>query len=186
MVFLSATSLAAQYAWLPQAVQQGMAEQLADRLTTIGPGRPKDPAGLLGGSRKQVLEIAGRLDSWGKAVVERAPRFPKLTLPPTRDRHLDAMGRYQLCNLVLLRQFETTSHTVETRRVGAVGLTAVTMAIVYLREPFVAGGGPPEGIEAFLTSPAMGRLTSQLQTQPDLMSHVEEQCGTVVAALFGG
>jgi hypothetical protein len=98
-----------------------------------------------------------------------------LTLPGANDRHLDAMARYQLCNLVLFRQFES---------VGAFGLTAVTLAVVYLMQPFVAGGGSPDRVEAFLTGATMEKVNSAIQEKPELLTHVERQCEPVVGELL--
>lgn len=178
-----ATTVGAQAGWLPAGAQDQMASQLAERLTTIS--KPKDAAGLAQATRRIVEAVGGQLESWtARGALDKAPTFPMLTLPGANDRHLDAMARYQLCNLVLFRQFESAADA-QDRRVGAFGLTAVTLAVVYLMQPFVAGGGNPDRVAAFLTGAPMEKVNSAIQERPELLTHVERQCEPVVGELLG-
>lgn len=182
LVVGGAASLAAQAAWLPDEAERAMAGQLADRLTSIS--KPRDPAGLAEATRKIVQAVRGQLESWtAQGALDKAPAFPMLKMPSANNRHLDAMARYQLCNLVLFRQFESAADA-QDRRVGAFGLTAVTMAVVYLMPPFVAAGGNPDRVEAFLTGAPMERVNTDIQQKPDLLAHVERQCEPIVGELL--
>ena len=181
---LLAVSVAAtaQENWLPPPVEDGAIDQLAGRLAAIS--RPRDPRGLTEGARKLVLAVRGQLDAWTLAgTLKRAPAFPRLELPAAPERYLDAMGRYQICNVVLLRQFESGADD-DSRRVGALGLTAITLAMLHLRQPYMANGGSNEGLEAFLTSAPMAGLLEKMQGTPALLSHVETECEPVVQDLL--
>jgi hypothetical protein len=181
LLVTGATAIGAQ-SWLPPGARDQMAAQLAERLTTIS--KPRDAAGLAQATRRIVAAVGAQLESWTpRGALDRAPTFPMLTLPDATDRHLDAMARYQLCNLVLFRQFESAADA-QDRRVGAFGLTAVTLAVVYLMQPFVAGGGSPGRVEAFLTGATMEKVNSAIQEKSELLTHVERQCEPVVGELL--
>lgn len=174
--------LAAQDTWLPPAAEQQMAAQLVERLSTIS--APRDPAAAAAATRRIVQAVRAQLESWtARGALDKAPSFPLLKMPGANDRHLDAMARYQLCNLVLFRQFESAADA-QDRRVGAFGLTAVTLAVAYLMEPFVAAGGSPNRVEAHLTGAAMERVSREIQQKADLTAHVERQCEPVVGELL--
>lgn len=182
LLLVSSVAISAQPAWLPPAVQNGVTAQLVERLTAIR--APSDARALAQGAQKIVLTVRGTLDTWTTAgTIARAPTFPDLAVPGTGNRHLDAMSHYQLCNVVLMRQFEGGADA-DARLTGALGLTAVTLAVVHLRQPYVAGGGNDKGIEAALTSEPMARLFEQIQTTPALLTHVETRCEPVVQALL--
>jgi hypothetical protein len=178
--------MAAQPSWLPPRVADGMATQLAGRMRELVPGEPDD-ARLLAGARQVVAAMAKELDRWGvEGVVERAPSFAGVPLPAADNRYLDAMARYQLCNAVLFVQSEDPAFRDDrnTRTTSVFGLSAVTMAIVRLREPFVAADGDPGAIEAHLTSPAFESVVAALQTEPKIRSAVEAGCQPVTVALL--
>ena len=157
----------AQEHWLPPRVVDGLAQQLVERFESIGPGEPVDRAALAAGVRKQVLQLREAVEEWGESgVLARAPKFPRLELPSSGQRHLDAMARYQICNLVLMKQF-ADSPDPDTRRIGALGMTAVTTAVLFLRPPFLASGGRMEQVEPFLTSPAMEREALRTSSSSD-------------------
>jgi hypothetical protein len=180
-IVCGAASLAAQRSWLPAPVQQGLTQQLAQRLTAIEPGQP---AAQAQGAGKVVLSVAQRIDTWTeRGVLDRAPTFPRLSLPVSANRHLDALSRYQVCNMALFPQFES-SGDANTRRGSAFGMTAITMAVVRMREPFVAGGGTDGQMEAFLTSRGMAVVLEGLLATPDLLTYVEGRCEPVVRDLL--
>lgn len=180
-IVCGAATLAAQRSWLPAPVQQGLTKQLAERLTAIAPG---PPSGLAQGAGKVVQSVAQRIDTWTeRGVLDRAPTFPRLALPVSDNRYLDALNRYQVCNMALFPQFESSGDAT-TRREGAFGMTAITMAVVRIREPFVAGGGTDAQMEAFLTSQGMGQVLEGLLAAPDLMTYVAGRCEPVVHDLL--
>jgi hypothetical protein len=182
LLLVSSLGVAAQQTWLPPAMQEGAIGQLVERLTAIT--QPRDARVLAQGAQKMVLAVQGTLDTWTAAgTLKRAPSFPQLTVPGAGERHLDAMARYQLCNVVLMRQFESGADE-DTRQAGALGLTAITLALLHLRQPYVAGGGSDAGMEAALTSAPMARLFEQMQSAPALLTHVETRCEPVVQELL--
>lgn len=175
---------AAQEDWLPPAVEEGLTRQLVERLETIGPGKPSDREALLAGARERVRRLRTTIEGWKeRGVIERTPAFTKVKLPAAGQRHLDAMTGYQVCNLILMKQF-AEGEDVQTRRVGAMGLTAVTTVIVYLRAPFVAQGGTHAQIEAFLTSDEMERVAAEIQRSQPLTKDAQAACGKTVGQLF--
>lgn len=177
-------SVLAQQNWLPARVEAGVVDQLVARLEAIGPSPVKDLAALKAGMQLVVRQVRARLESWGeKGILDRAPAFPTIELPTAKQRHLNAMGRYQACNWVLMNQ-QGESYDRETRRNGAVASTAVTMAVIYLRQPFLKQGGKAEQIEAFLTGAAMDRPFNQVMGTPELVSYMEQQCQPLITELF--
>ena len=180
-----AGTVAAQAPWLPPQVEQGLADQLAERLAAVNTGKTPDQAAIRQAAGRAVQSMARRLGTWTDVVaVEKAPLFPQIKWVKGSPRHLDAMGRFQVCNLALFPQFESGGDP-GSRRSGALGLSAVTLAIIRLREPFLAGGGNHEAIEAFLTSAPMAAILETVQKQPALQAHVQTQCAPVLRELLG-
>jgi len=179
-----AGTAAAQGPWLPPQVEQGLAEQLAERLAAVGTGKAPDQAALRQAAGR-VQTMARQLGGWTDAVVlGKAPVFPQLKWGKSAERHLDAMGRFQVCNLALFPQFESGKDPA-SRRAGALGLTAITMAIIRVRQPFISAGGDHDAIEAFLTSAAMAAVLDDVQKQPALQAHVQTQCAPLLRELLG-
>jgi hypothetical protein len=187
VTFLAAAgsvALVAQASWLPPQVEQGLANQLAGRLTQVGAVAPADPLSPSERANKTVKDLGVYLGSLtDQGAFERAPVFTQIKVPVSGQLHLDAMARYQVCTLELFRRFETGTNP-GSRRATALGLTAVTMAVIRLREPFIRAGGNDERIEGFLTGGPMNSLFEQLQAKPDLLAHVERQCEPVLRDLL--
>ena len=174
----------AQENWLPPQVESGVVEQLVARMEAIGPRPIKDRAALQAGMQVIVRQVRATLERWGeKGVLDRAPAFPKLKLPEAKQSHLNAMGRYQACNWVLMNQ-QGEAYDLETRRNGAVASTAVTLAVIYLRQPFLKQGGASEQIEAFLTGAAMDRAFKQTMGSEPWVSYAEKQCQPLITEIF--
>jgi hypothetical protein len=177
-------ALTAQTSWLPPQVEQGLADQLAGRLTLAGPAVPPDPLTSAERASKTVEVLGLYLGSLtDQGAFERAPMFPQLKVPATGQLHLDAMGRYQVCTLELFKRFESGTDPAN-RRATAMGLTALAMAVLRLRQPFMQAGGNDERIEAFLTSKPMENLFEEIQVKPALLTHVQRQCEPVVRVLL--
>jgi hypothetical protein len=159
-------------------------EQLVSRLEAIGPSPVEDRAALKAGMQSVVRQVRARLEAWGeRGVLDRAPAFPKIGLPAATEPHLNAMGRYQACNWVLMNQ-QGERYDRETRRNGAVASTAVTLAVIYLRQPFLKHGGGSEQIEAFLTGAAMDRAFKQVMANEEWVLYVEQQCQPLITEMF--
>jgi hypothetical protein len=164
----------------PAEVLEGLAMQLAERLE---PTMPKDPA-VLADARTRVQGVRERLDRWGeKGVVDRAPSFPDLALPTAGQVHLDAMARYQVCTLALAVRLNDTRSDQERRQLAG-GVTAITMAIVSLRHPYLERGHSPDQIRSFITGGAMERATAALlKGDAAVRRHVDGKCAAVIKAL---
>ena len=177
-------------AWLPEAVAGALAGQLGERmglLEDIFGGVEPDPARLSKVARNLVESMADVVEGWGAAgVIKRAPDLRELGIGPHGNRHLDAMGRYQMCNAVLMLQLQNPAYQQDTNaRVSAVfGLSAVTMAVLYLREPFMAGGGDPADIEAYLAGPTFEPLVQAMQSDDGTPERAEAACEPVVIELL--
>jgi len=174
----------AEEGWCPPAVEQGLAAQLAERMGEIGMGGGDQQR--LQGSRRLVSQMRQQVEELGvKGLVALAPSFPRIRMPKTDQRSLDAMARFSVCGLVLLRQHMQREQLDQNRRVtAAFGLSAVTAAELRLRHQAIAEGGDPNGVEAFLTGKEMAAVFSQVQGQEALLSDVEQQCTPAVHKLL--
>jgi hypothetical protein len=183
-ICLSAVA-AAQPSWLPPEVEDGAAHQLATRVAEIGAGKTDETR--LSGARRLVSQLRERLESWGeKGTVDRAPRFPDLRVPESERPSLDAIARYQVCNMVLMIQLQDPSFAddADAKMTSVTGLTAFTLAVLYLRQPFLGAGGSDEELQAFLTSSSMESVLKKIQTEPGARAQVETQCSPPLQALL--
>jgi len=183
-LLLVGTAVSAQSTtWFPPDLELVFARQLASRLAKLD-SVARDEASALASARRVIQNLAGTLGSWRDAeVVERAPLFPEITLPLAKERHIDAMARYQVCSLVLLNQFESGAD-VAVRRKAALGLTVMTMAVERLRAPYMATRGTDKVLHAFLTSPAMANTLDDVRKKPGLVAHGERQCAPLLQELM--
>lgn len=175
---------AAQGGWLPPAARDALADQLIARVAAIEGRLPGNPEQAAANSRRFVDAVRGQVDRWTVGgVADRTPVFDGVTLPRTNDFHLAAMAHYQLCSLVLLRQYEADGDA-QARATAALGLTAVTVVTLALRASFLAAGGSSEQVEAFLTSEDMEREAARIQQNASRLRHIEERCAPVVGELL--
>lgn len=175
----------AQAGWLPPEVEDGAARQLASRISEIGAGESDETR--LAGAQQLVGVLRERLESWGeKGVISRAPSFPELGIPESGRRRLDAMARYQVCNMVLMLQLRNPASAEDqnAKVTSVTGLTAFTLAVLYLRLPFLQSGGDDAQIEAFLTSASMTTVLEKMQSDAALRRHAERQCTPPLLALL--
>ena len=181
-IFLSAV-VAAQQSWLPPEAEDGAARQLATRVAEIGVGRTDETR--LTAARQLVGRVRERLELWGEEAVDHAPRLAELDVPESGRPPLDAMARYQICNMALMIQLQDPDFADdEDAKISSVtGLTAFTLALMYLRHPFLETGGNDGEIEAFLTSESMGSVLEAIQTEPEARTHVEAECTPPLEAL---
>jgi len=173
-------------AWLPGAVAEGAAEQLAGRLAEAGFGVER-PAARTEAAQAVVAGLRDTLEAWGAdGTLARAPEFPELPVPRVEDRRLDAMARWHVCNLVLFLQLADPAFAedVNARLTGALGLTGVTLAVLRLRQPFLAAGGDAGAIEKLLAGTGMEPVLDRLQSDPDSRGHAEMQCQAPVVELL--
>jgi hypothetical protein len=181
----AAVGIAEVESWLPPPVAEGVAQQLDGRLRRIGDGAA--PANALELSRQAVDALRAELEDWGvDGIVERAPDLTRLGVPRAESPLLDAMARYQVCNMALMLTFEEPANgdDAELRRRASVGLTAVTMAILRLREPFHAAGGDDAAIESFLTRAEMEPVLQKLQADAEIRRQTERSCDPIVTPLI--
>ena len=173
--------------WFPPDAEESMAKQLAERLGEVSTGKPADAAALLERARKDVRRQRERLESWGrKGTLERAPDLSKLQMPPSGDKVLDAMARYQMCNAILYMQHLDRDREKDeaARLTAARGLAGITLAVVYLGSPMLKADGTDERVKAVLTSDAQEAVLNRVQDQPALREHAARQCRPVVSALI--
>ncbi len=180
MVTINAQAIAADD-WLPSNVENALVQQLAERLSEAGFEGDSEPQRVQGATRA-IGDMRNYLEQIGETgILEKAPKFDLVSLPVARQKYLDAMASFNMCNLVLLLQhMERADRDQNSRITAAVGLSAVTLAIIYLRQPFAAGGGKPQDIEAFLTSDEMEPASRLIQTQEAVRQHVEERCSPFI------
>lgn len=168
--------------WLPRPVRDGLVTQLAERLGAVS--EPGDPKAWVDQAGQVVDAVRAQLDDWAvEGTLQRAPIFAGLSFPKHENRYLDAMARYQLCATPMFLQYERSTEA-RLRRGSAMRLTATTLAVLRLRQPFAEGGGHNQAIEAHLTGAAMERVFEGVQSQPALMEAVNGECDPLVDALF--
>lgn len=175
----------AQPSWLPPEVEESAARQLAERVGEIGVGRTDETR--LAASRQLVARVRERLESWGeKGVVERAPGLAELDVPASGRPALDAMARYQVCNMLLMIQLQDPrfADDEDAKMTSVTGLTAFTLAVVYLRRPAHEAGDDDPGIEAFLTSAEMETVLERIQSEPEARGRAEGECDAPLSALL--
>jgi hypothetical protein len=180
--------IAADDAWLPARVADNAARQLAERLEKIGLGGADDGK-RLSGARRMIAAMAEELDHWGvRGLLDRTPRFAAVVLPASGGPALDSMVRYQMCNLVLLRQLEDPAFADDENALltSTLGLSAVTLAILRLRQSFLDRGGEAAEVERVLTSPRLEPIVEGIQKETALRRHVESRCQPVVVELLSG
>lgn len=184
-----ATPLSAQgSSWLPPPVEDGAARQLADRLLALG-DPSSDPERVLAAAREMLRRMRSVVESWGAdGVVRRAPEFAGVATPGASRPELAAMGSWSICNLDLFLLYDQATRSGEPgdALVPALGLTAVTLVIVRLREPFVAAGGTQPEIEAHLTSPEFEALLASIQSSETARSAVRASCDPPLRELLAG
>lgn len=185
LVVTGAVAAAAQsISWFPPELEMAIARQLTSRMSKAGLSPVLDDSGVSQAARMSVRGLAKTLGSWTDAeAVDRAPSFPDITLPSASQHHIDAMARYEVCNLVLLGQVES-GKDADTRRKAALGATAMTIAVERLRAPYMATGGTDKILNTFLTSPAMVSALDGIRKKPELVAHAERQCAPLLQELL--
>lgn len=169
--------------WLPPYVAEGMAQQLAGRFGSLG--EVTDPEGLVESARDLVTAMRGTIEAWGvEGTLDRAPRFERFTVPSSGNRYLDAMGGYSVCSLLLLRQLESPAfaENKNARFTSVLGLSSLTLAMIRLREPFVAAGGTDPEMEAYLAGADLEPVFAAIQEDEELLADAEAHCTPVVVA----
>lgn len=174
--------------WLPAPVEDGAARQLADRLLALGEPT-SDAERVLGGAREMVRRMRDAVDGWGAdGALRRAPAFADLAVPGAAQPALFAMGSWSICNLDLYLRYDEAIRAGDAGAAlaPALGLTAVTMVILRLREPFVAAGGVQPQIEAHLTSPEFEALLASIQGSEPLRAAARDGCAPALRELLAG
>jgi hypothetical protein len=187
-LFFTARPAAAEPSWLPAPVEEGAAQQLADRLLALGDDG-SDPQQVLGGAREMLRRMRDTVDAWGgEGALRRAPTFDGVSLPGASRPTLFAMGGWSVCNLDLYLAYDEATRTGDAGAAlaPALGLSAVTLVILRLREPFLAEGGGQREIEAHLTSPEFDSLLAAIQSTAPLRAAVRKGCAPALGELLAG
>jgi len=177
---------AQEVSWLPPPVEEGAAQQLADRLLALG-DPASDTDALLAGARELIRSMRDGIDAWGAdGAITKAPAFAELAVPGADRAPLDAMGRWSICNLDLLLRYDDALRAGDGGAAlgPALGLSAVTLVVLRLREPFAAAGGQQTEIETHLTSAGFETLLAAIQTSPALRARVRSGCDPLVRELL--
>jgi hypothetical protein len=96
------------------------------------------------------------------------------------------MARYQICNMVLMLQLQDPARAADqdAKLTSVTGLTAFTLAVIYLRLPFLQSGGDEAEIESFLTSASMAKVLEKIEKDAALREHAGSQCTPPLTALM--
>jgi hypothetical protein len=189
LTLVSAVPAQESPSWLPQQIEVSLTHQLANRMKHFSLGPADDDQKLIDGARAMILAITSDLDARGEDGLEKlAPTFSGFELPQSGQRELDLMVRYNICNLALYMQLQDPAikDDVNAKLTSVLGLTAVTMVIGYLRDPFVGAGNDAAQIEAHLTDPSLQPIFDRIQKESDLRSAVEKTCQPVITTLLAG
>ena len=181
---MSADGMAArQPTWLPPEAEAFVVEQLVGRLSEIE-GKETAPT-RNDRARGSVAALRVRIDQSGPAaLIARAPALGDLKMPAIPSEHLNAMARYTMCSLVLALQLQSST-SLNDRLAAVLGLTATTMVVLRLREPYLAGGGTDAAMEKFLSAnPALEAEVERIQDSAALLTHARSQCAPVLEALI--
>jgi len=174
--------------WLPAPVEEGAAQQLADRLLALGDDG-SDAEQVLGGAREMLRRLRDAVDGWGaEGALRRAPEFAGVSLPGAARPELFAMGAWSVCNLDLYLRYDeaTRAGDAGAALVPALGLSAVTLVIFRLRQPFVDAGGSHPQIEAHLTGPEFETLLASIQSSAAARDAVRAGCAPALGELLAG
>ncbi len=185
----AALAVAAERSWLPPQVAEGVARQLAGRMDQVGLVPQGADERTLPRTRKMIEAMAAGIEARGESgLADLAPTFPNLDLPPTAQRQLGLMARYNVCNMALYRQFLDPAFRDDKNAAftSTLGLTAVALAIIYLREPYLASGGDPKELEGHLTDPRLQPVLDAIQKDLEVRAAVEKACEPAVTALVTG
>lgn len=177
---------AAQRAWLPPAVERGVAEQFLERLAAVMGKAPDNPERALAGATGGVRALADQLDARGEAwVAELAPDIGWLGIASTGNDLLDQMAALQACVALLYVQFEdpASADDLNLRMTAATGMTALLMAQIYLRQPYVAAGGDVQRIEDTLSGDLLAPVLEAIQAGGEPRARMEAECSPAVVEL---
>ena len=99
---------------------------------------------------------------------------------------LDVVTRYQICRATQFLQLQSPEDPEDPdgRQMAAMGLSGISLAIVFLREPYEASGGQMAALEAHPTSAQMKGLVRSVQTDASLRAHVTSRCQALVGDLL--
>jgi len=171
--------------WLPPRVEKGAVQQLESRLEAMG--WDGDAERRLEGAREVVGALRETLEDWSlEGVLRRAPSFEDLGLPKVEAPLLDAMARYHTCNLLLAVELQDPelAGDPDVKMSSVLGLSAFTLAVVYLRDPFLAEGGSEEQIASLLGGEPMEPVLSRLQADEAARRRAEHECQPAAEALL--
>ena len=184
-LLVGAPAVAQDEGWLPAAVQDGLVQQLTARMAAKGFGI--DAASRQQGAEELVEGVRVELEKLGASgLMEAAPAFAQLPIPSTGQQHLDAMARFQVCNLslMLLHEDPAFDQDAEARQMAVSGLTAMTMAVLFLRQPFLEAGGEEAQIAELLGGEELGPILQGLKSDQPTRDRVDVECASVLDLLL--
>ena len=189
MAMLMAISLLivlAQGGWFTEEMKATEAQQLAVRLKEIAL-EPVPESKLAEGARYAVGLMFQRVTDLGeKELLARAPALAKLKLPATRERHLEAMARYQVCAGVMMIRHQNRNQVkdADARLTAAMGPAAMSVAGTFLLTRFIAQGGSTARAEQFLTAGAMDEALARMQDSPTLFADTDRECRPLMSLML--
>ena len=181
LAFFGSSLVSAQENWLPPPVEAAMVQQFAQRLVEAG-FEWESQKQMRSGTEQVVQDMRQYLEEKGETeLLADAPQFQSIALPKANQVHLDAMARYNTCILLLyIQHSEREQQDSDARMTAAVGLSALSMTVIYLRQPYINIGGKMIDIENHLTSDAMEQVIQNMQKDPDVRANAEAQCAPFV------
>lgn len=178
---LGCVSLAgAEESWLPAPVAEQATASLYERVKAVAPDGPVPDERLRVTSRQTVDALAARLAAWGeKPLLDRAPALKMLTLPSAKQPQLDAITRYFACGAVyevLHARNGFAKADRDARILAAMAPSGLSLAMFYLRTPYLQAGGTDAAMEAFMTGPRMEPVLAALQDDAKVLDAAFQEC----------
>ena len=169
--------------WIPPQVKEGMIKDLYSKFEQSSLEFENEQARLVG-----AAQLVNRFDRFAtesgvEKIAAAAPALEFTDFPSSEDALLDAMGRLQMCNVMLALQIPPygTPSNQEIELTSITGTTVISMSIFFLQ---TGRDAPRSTIEPYLTSDAMGVKMDQLQTDEEQKKLYVRDCNVTLTKLM--
>jgi hypothetical protein len=188
LVLSLAPSTSAQTEWLPKEVAEAMAQQLGASIRAVDVEGKVAPGDELTGARKGIADMVARIDALGvDGVMQMAPEFSGIELPPSGQPHFDAIARYGVCSFSLDAVYSDDSIREDAlgQRVSAAVMSmSIPVISAFLRHHYLAAGATDEEAKDYLAGEALNAISAQIQTSPELLQSTMNQCALPLSQLL--
>jgi hypothetical protein len=182
------STLHAETEWLPPEVAEAMAQQLTVNIRAVDRDGEVAPGDSLNSARLGIAGMVDRIDSLGlDRMLELAPDFEGIDLPPSGQPHLDAIARYGICSFSLDAVYMDESPReggLEQRVTAAVMSISIPVISSFFRHHYLAAGTTDEAAKDFLAGEALNTISAEIQTSADLLQSTMNRCATPLTEIM--